>query len=472
MNRLSQLLSKSPRRALATTGAEDTLPMAALEFQSPTAAVIATPLPPLARSTGYTITALVAIVLIIAAVFKVDRLVTATGILNATIPDISVQAFSAASIVRDINVRPGDLVYKGQVLASLDPTYATADYDALTQQEQNYAAQVAQLKAQEEDKPYVPDPNNPASALMLQTYNQQMGQYHYTLENYDQQINQLKTQITGYQQQADYYAQRLKIATNVEQMRKKLQQMQVGSQLDSEAATDERVNVQAQLSQAQSQAQADERQLAAVQAQRDSFAQEFRAKISTDLATALNNLAQSQQELAKAKLNHALLVLQAPQDAIVQSVAPVSVGSVLQAGQQLMQLAPINAPFIVEADIPADESGFVRVGDKVTIKFNTLDSTRYGSAVGTVQSVSPESINPQNQENAVTMGAPLPTAPHTLYYKAQISLDVMNLHNVPPGFRLVPGMPLEADIVVGKHSILSYFLSQMAPVAYQSLHEP
>ncbi len=472
MPRLSQLLPKLSKSALVPAGADDALPLAVLEFQSPTAAVIATPLPAIARSTSYILTALVLCLLVIATVIKVDRLVSATGVLNSATPDISVQAFNAVSIVQDIKVSPGDFVSKGQILATLDPTYTSADVKALTLQDQNYAAQVAQLQAQENDTPYTPDPSNPSSALMLQTYNQQMGQYHYTLENYDQQISQLKTQIDGYNQQADYYRQRLGIATNVENMRKKLQKLQVGSQLDSEAATDDRVNIQSELASAISQAAAAENQLASVQAQRDSFAQQFKAQTSTDLATALNNLAQARQELVKAQFNNELVELQAPQDAIVQSVAPVSVGSVLQAGQQLMELAPVNTPFIVEADVPADELGFVHVGDKVTIQFSTLDPMQYGTAKGTVVSISPESINPQDQQNTVTMGAPLPTAPQTLYYNAQISLDVMNLHNVPQGFRLVPGMPLEADIIVGKHAILSYFFSRIAPVAYESLHEP
>lgn len=472
MPRLNQLLPKLYRQNPVPALADDHLPLVALEFQSPTAAVIATPLPFAARYTSYILGALVLSMVFVAAVVKVDRLVSATGIMNAMTPTISVQSFNTVSIVRDIKVRPGDFVTKGQLLATLDSTYTVADLQSLTQQEQNYAAQVAQMQAQEDDKPYTPDPNNPAAALSLQTYNQQMGQYHYTLENYDQQINQLKTEIQGYNQQADYYRQRLKIASNVEGMRKKLQQLQVGSALDAESATDDRVNVQAQLASAISQAAADERQLASVQAQRDSFSQQFKAQTSTDLATALNNLAQARQQLVKAQLNNALVELQAPQDAIVQSVAPVSIGSVLQAGQELMKLAPVNAPFIVEADIPANQSGFVRVGDKVDIKLDTLEALRYGTVKGTVMSVSPESINPQDQQDAAVMGAPLPSAPQTLYYKAQISLDVMELHNVPPGFRLVPGMPLQADIIVGKHSILSYFVSRFMPVAYESLHEP
>jgi hemolysin D len=221
-----------------------------------------------------------------------------------------------------------------------------------------------------------------------------------------------------------------------------------------------------------SDADAAQKQLASVQAQSDSFDQQFKAQTSTQLATALNNLAQAQQDLTKAKLNNDLVELTAPQDAVVQSIAQVSQGSVLQPGQQLMDLAPVNSPFTVEADIAATESGYVQQGDKVVIKFATLDPSLYGTAKGTVTSISAESFNPQDQQSTALNGPPLPGGPQTLYYKAQISLDVLNLHNVPAGFRLVPGMPVEADVVVGKRSILGFFLSKLAPIAYNSMHEP
>lgn len=473
MLRLRQLLPKatSSRGSLAAADAE-TLPLAVLEFQSPTAAVIATPLPPLARSTSYIITAMIASMLLVGAVMKVDKLVIASGLLSSTNPDFSIQTFNSSSIVRDVKVHPGQIVHKGDVVATLDPTYATADLTALTQQEQNYAAQVAQLQAQENGTPYVPDAANPYAALQLQTYNQQIGQYSFTMQNYNQQINQLQTEIQGFKDQAAYYGQRLGIASNVETMRKKLQQLQVGSELDTEAATDDRVSMQSQLDGANSSAKADERQLASVQAQRDSFAQQFKGQISTQLATALNDLFQAQQALSKAKLNNQLINLTAPQDAVVQSVAPVAVGTVLQPGQSLVTLTPTNAPFTVEVQVDGSESGYVHPGDKVVIKFATLPQLEYGSATGTVTSVSAESFNPQDQQSVQAAGPPLPGTPQSLYYKAEVSLDVLNLHNVPAGFQLTPGMPLEADIVVGKHTILSYFFSKMAPVAYDAMHEP
>jgi HlyD family secretion protein len=453
-------------------GDDAALPLAALEYQSPTAAIIATPIPALAARTNYIVSGLVVSLLLVGGVMHTDKIVSALGVLVTTAPDSDIQAFSATSIVRSIDVHPGEIVHQGQVLGALDPTDTQADLTSLTAQQQGYTAAVARLEAQEAGLPYLGDPANPAAALQVQTYAQQQGQYAATMQDYGQKISELRTNIAGYEAQAAYYRQRLGIAANVETMRKDLQRLQVGSRLDTLAATDDRVNMQAELASATSSAAAQRREIDAQTAERDGFDQQWKATVSQQLAAALVDLAQAQQALTKAKLADQLVVLRAPQDAIVQSVAALSVGSVLAAGESLMELTPVDAPLSVEAEIGADESGYVHVGDSVIVKFNTLPFLQFGSASGTVRSISPESFNPQDQRALETTGAPLPGGPQTLFYKAEISLDALHLHNTPPGFRLVPGMPLEADMKVGSRTILGYFLERMLPVAYDSLHEP
>jgi HlyD family secretion protein len=51
-------------------------------------------------------------------------------------------------------------------------------------------------------------------------------------------------------------------------------------------------------------------------------------------------------------------------------------------------------------------------------------------------------------------------------------MEVMNFHNTPPGFRLLPGMPVDADVEVGTRTLLQYFTRRIMPVAYSSFHEP
>ena len=302
-------LNLNPFRAKNLNDGDDpSLPLAVLEFQSPTAAIIATPIPISAKYTNLVITAMVLIALFLSSVMHVDKIVSAPGKLVSSAPTVVVQPFTT-SIVQTINVEEGQIVHKGDVLATLNPTYATADLTALTSQQQAYAAQVARLQAQEDGTPYNPDPANPASALQVETYNQQQAEYTDTMQDYAQKISALETNVAGYKAQAAYYRQRLVIASNVEDMRKNLQKLQVGSKLDTLAATDDRVNIQSDLASAISSAAASERDLSAQRAERDSYDQQFKATVSQQLSEAINSLTQAEQSLAKAKLNDQLVAL-------------------------------------------------------------------------------------------------------------------------------------------------------------------
>jgi hemolysin D len=126
---------KNPFSRRANSAAPEAVPQVLLEFQSPTAAIIATPLPVMGRAINWCISATVLSTLAATAFIPVDMIVSAHGDLSAAAPDTMVQAFSGdavTTIVRSIDVRPGALVHKGQLLATLDPTYARADLTSLT----------------------------------------------------------------------------------------------------------------------------------------------------------------------------------------------------------------------------------------------------------------------------------------------------------------------------------------------------
>jgi membrane fusion protein, hemolysin D len=445
------------------------LPLAALEFESPSAAIIATPVPALSRATNLLVFLLVVSLLAASGLIRIDKIVSASGKLVAAAPNIVLQPFDE-SIVESIDVKAGDIVRKGQVLGRLNPTFAAADLTAMKDQVDLLAAEAARLQAQTKGVDYAPDPANPHGELQAAIFAQQSGEYNFTLQNYDQKIDQLRAEIAGDTSQAAYYRARLGVAADVEGMRKKLQDLEVGSKLDTLVAQDERLNMAASLANAQSDAAQASRELAAQQAERDAYVQHWNAANSQDLADTRGKLVQAQQDYAKAALHKQLVVMTAPRDSVVLAVDKISVGSVVSSGEPLIQLVPLDAPLMVEADISGIDSGYVRPGDEVRIKFDTLPFLQYGSARGVVRSISADSFSPE--DTPAEGGSTLPTRPHTLYYRGDISLAKLMLHDTPPGFRLMPGMPLTADVKVGTRSVLGYFVSKILPVAYDSMHEP
>ena len=68
-----------------------------------------------------------------AMVSQVDMIVTAQGKLITTRPNLVVQPLET-SVIREIHVKAGDRVNKGDLLATLDPTFSQADLDQLRKQ--------------------------------------------------------------------------------------------------------------------------------------------------------------------------------------------------------------------------------------------------------------------------------------------------------------------------------------------------
>ncbi|WP_246164421.1 HlyD family type I secretion periplasmic adaptor subunit [Blastochloris sulfoviridis] len=445
------------------------LPLAVLEFESPSAAIIAKRVPPLSRAINYLVFLLVVSLLAASGLIQVDKIVSSSGKLVADAPNILLQPFDRA-IVESIEVKKGDIVSKGQVVARLNPTFSAADHIAMKDQVDLLSAKALRLHAETEGTIYVPDLSNPHAELQASIFRQRSGEYQQTLLNFDQKINQLRSQIAGDNAQAAYYRERLGLAAKIEGMRQKLQDLQIGSVLNTLLAADARLNMAGSLSQVESDAVQAGRKLASQQAERETFIQRWSSETSQELADVRRKLVQAQQDFAKTALYNELVVLTAPRDAVVLSVAKISIGSVVTSAEPLIQLVPLDAPLSVEANISGVDSGYVRPGDEVTIKFDTLPYLQYGSARGVVRAISADSFSPETAPQ--DGGSTLPNRPQTLFYRSDITIDELKLHHTPPGFRLMPGMPVVADVKVGTRSVLAYFVGKILPVAYDSMHEP
>jgi HlyD family secretion protein len=450
--------------------ADPTLPVI-LEFQMPSTTVTTAPVPRSARGIVWVIASMFAAVLLAMGLIKVDRVVTAQGRVISQAPTLVVQPLDA-SIVRSIDVHEGELVKAGQVLARLDPTFAAADVDALVAQVSTLQAQVSRLQAEVDDRPFTYSGTDPNLLLQAAIFGQRQAEYTFKLENYTQKINGLVSGIAKANSDAAGYRSRLAIASDVEKMRRDLERLKVGSKLNTLAAVDNRAEMERNLRAAEETAASGQRDLAALIAERDGYMQSWHADEAEKLADAASKLSDARESLNKAQLRRQLVELRADRDATVLTVTKVSVGSVLQPGQQFITLVPVDAPLEIEANVPGREDGFVHVGDPVAIKFDTFPFIQYGLAYGTVRTISADSFTAEDEQRNPTGAVPMPTNTGESFYRARTTIDEVDLHGTPAGFHLVPGMPVTADIKVGKRTILQYLLGRVLPVATEGMREP
>ncbi|HME23956.1 MAG TPA: HlyD family type I secretion periplasmic adaptor subunit [Acetobacteraceae bacterium] len=467
------LLPRPSSKAISTVvedRGDPTLPVI-LEFQMPSTTITTAPVPRSARRITWIISSMFAAIVLAMGLIKIDRVVTAQAVVISQSATLVVQPLEN-SIVRSIGVHEGEAVRAGQVLAQLDPTFAAADVGQYAAQVSTYQAQVSRLQAEADRRPFTYTGLNADLSLQAAIFAQRRSEYDYKMENYAQQIDSLAATLARANSDAAGYRSRLSVATNVEQMRRELERLQWGSKLNTLAAMDNRAEMERSLHNSENAAAGAKQDLAAKISERDGYVQSWAADVSQQLSDATGKLSDARQALNKAQLEKQLVEMRAERDSKVLTLAKVSVGSVLLAGQQFITLAPTDVPMEVEANVMGKDNGFVNAGDPVALKFDTFPFMQYGEAYGTVRTLSADSFSPQDEQRNPTGALPVPSNATDLYYRARISIDRVDLHGMPPDFHPTPGMPVTADIKVGKRTILQYLLGRVLSVGAEGMREP
>lgn len=439
-------------------------------FESEVAAVIARTSPYSEHVILHVIIAIVALALILGSIAKVDEVVTSSGGLIATKEGpIYVEPLNQG-IVHQIMVKAGDVVTQGQVLATLDPTFTTAD---VTQQREHLAsdqALVDRLEAEQAGRPYVPKSDGKFELLQQTQWRQRQQEYAQTVAGYDAQIKSMQAQLGQAQHDVTNLTTRLKANVEIETMRKNVEAQGWGSRLLTDQATDMRAEIAGELEDAQQQVQQYTHNVENLTAQKAVYIETWKDYIANNLVTTRNDLDQTAQALTKADKLQDLVTLTSPENAVVLQIASASTGSVVASstpnavsGQQqpLFTLTKIDDIPEAELEIDADQVAFIRVGDPVTLEVDALQYLRFGTADAIVKTISEGSFT---EEDNGTVRSP--------FFKVWVEVTKLNFHNVPKNVRLIPGMTVTGDIRVGKRTVISYLVEGVLRNAYEAMREP
>lgn len=469
---------KNLRRRAPDPFSQDGMPLALLEFHSPSAALINLPPTPAAKNIIWIVAALFGAGLIASAIFPLNRVVSAPGRMVSTEPTLVVQPLDTA-IVRSIDVKVGQFVQKGQVLAHLDPTLSKADLTNMKLQRDSYQAEVDRLRAEADGKEYQPDVSNPASVDQAAAFQKRKQEYTAKVAQYDGQIAALQSHMEGALANAAMYRNRARISGEVLTMRQNLQHQQVGSRLSTLSAQADLAESERSQISSQEEAASYRSQLSGARGEKDNYIQGWKGQIYADLSLAEHHLNEAVSDYDKARLRGRLVLLKAPQDAVVLTISRYSIGSVVTTGQQIMTLVPTGYGLETEAMLRGEDVGFVQTGDSVILKFSTFPYDQYGGAEGTVTSISADAFGNDGtvdgQPGSSSQGATRQTpdgAELNGSYRVRIRVDRYTLRGVPNFFHPIPGMPVTADVAVGKRTLMRYFLNRLVPAATNGFREP
>ena len=437
------------------------------QWQSETDAIRHAPEPIGARLTIWTLAAMIVVLIGITPFIKIDRVVSSTA--GKIISTQALSTFQALdpSIIKSVDVKEGQQVDKGQLLATLDATFAQADVGQLRQQIAGLDAQIARARA-EQDKTALVFPADtstealPYRAMQKALYDQRASQYASQLRSFDEKIKTTQATIAKLQADEGRYQQRAQISKQVEGMRDTLYKSGSSSLLNLLQANDGRIEMQRTMEFGHNSLIEAQHQVSSLDADREAFVQQWFTTGSQELVTAQNQRDQAMASLLKAAKHQDLVRLVAPEASVVLSVSKLSVGSVLKEGDELMQLVPLSTPMAAEMRIASRDIGFVRPGDHVTLKVEAFNYFEHGKAEGTLDWISEGAFTADED------GKPVDTP----FYKARVRIDKLNFIDVPQNFRLIPGMTLTADVNVGTRSVFKYVMGGFFRGMGEAMREP
>ncbi len=433
-------------------GRKPALAPEALAFQDELDALVAEPAPLGLRLWPALAGGLVLALLLAAGLMRIDVVVTGQGRLMTDAPPVVLQPMDRA-VLRELRVKPGDRVREGDVLAVLDPTFTEADREALAVQRATLAAQLDRLEAERAGRlpPLAADAESELQFLLLARRLAFRAARQAALEA---ELRSAEAALETERSQAGAIAEKLAVAREVESMRTRLMEGQVGSRLNLLSARVARLEAEQDQRRAEARLQEAGHRLAARRADREAFLEDWQRGVMEELVRVRADLARVDEQLAKARRLEALTLLRAPRDGVVLEHARRAPGSLVAAGEPVVVLVPADVPLIAEVNLRSSDVGRLGPGDAALVKIDAFPWRRHGAVAGRLRAVSRDSVQPEGGGGA--------------FHRAQIELGA----GLSPQAEPIPGMTLNAEIKVGTRSVLGFFLEPLIRGLQESLREP
>jgi membrane fusion protein, adhesin transport system len=152
--------------------------------------------------------------------------------------------------------------------------------------------------------------------------------------------------------------------------------------------------------------------------------------------------------------------MSAPVAGIVKYLRVNTVGGVLRAGDELMQISPTESEMLIEARINPADIGQLDLGLPVQVKLDAFDYSVYGMLTGTLTYLSSDTL--------VEQGA---NGQSTSFYRARIQLDRKQVNPMLAKVELKPGMTSTIDIKTKTRSVLRYLIKPVIRTFSGALNE-
>ena len=456
-----------------------TLPPELLDYTNDTAAAVLLNTPKAGKALLWSMLLFVLVAIIWAYFAELEEVTSGMG---KVIPSSQIQVVSnlEGGIVRELYIREGQQVEKGQELLLIDDTRFLSD---LREREQEIAAlqgDVRRLKAEvnsiniQEDAGLAWRDQVKVEKVDLEfpdAFSEQYpGQPEFQRSLFNERLGFVKNQLSIFGNQIEQREQEV-IETN-----SKIRTLQRGVSLAAREVNMSRplaregivpqveiLRLERQLNEMQGELESTRLLLPKLDAslrenifKRKEVALTFRSDAQKELNERRNRLVQLQQGEVGLQDRVRRTSVTSPVKGTIKTLNVNTVGGIVQPGVDLVEIVPLEDTLLVEARIEPKDIGFLRPGLEAMVKFTAYDFTIYGGLVGEVEKISADSI--QDEEG-------------NTFFLATIRTSESFLGQQTAPLRIIPGMQAGVDIITGKKTVLDYLLKPILRAKQSALRE-
>ena len=191
----------------------------------------------------------------------------------------------------------------------------------------------------------------------------------------------------------------------------------------------------------------------------------FRADANTELVRVESELAQSTENMAARADPMKRAAIKAPLRGIVKNIKINTVGGVISAGQDIMEIVPLEGPLLVEAYIRPQDVAFIRPEAPAVVKLTAYDYAIYGGLDGRVTHISPDTLQDNRRPSELKLN------PDESYYRVIVTTDKNTLKDKNgKDMPIIPGMIASVDIKTGEKTVFQYLVKPITRLK-QALRE-
>jgi HlyD family secretion protein len=364
---------------------------------------------------------------------QVDEVAVASGVL---IPSAEVQPIRSLSggMIRNVHVKEGQLVEKGDVLMERDTTMEQAEVDRIRRAAGLIRQDIARLEAEQDGKALA------GSLVQKQLLDAHVKEFEARNLSVQAEVQRQRAGTKEAEAQLDFLVKSL-----TTEMARTKEKPSAFTNLDEKQAEAKSkiASIEKEIAtQKQKIRQSQEAYQVALNAS-ERLETEHQSEILTQLSKRREELSNIEGQLKQSSKQQEQQTIKAPVAGTVYHVKAATDGATAQPGEELLSILPRDQELILEVKVLNKDVGFVSRGMQAKIKLATFPFQEFGTVDGTLLAVSPNAI---------------PDEKLGLVFPARIKLQKDSMRVRGKQVSLTPGMIANGEIVTRQKSVLTFLI--------------